>query len=498
LYPEISAVTRPGHQGVTVRALGLAGLVAAGLLVVAGCATDPRGILPFARSAAPAALQLTVKAARGARSVQYPSRTRAKRAQSRRQPAGGGLARASHALEASIPTTATSLSLEIGNREDPDFIAPPPFDVSGEPDEQQEIAIGGIPPGLEKRVAFFARDAGGQVVASGEFFLDFFPGEIASNVVDLASVGQDDVGAGGGAGAAVGGPAADGSPPPDIAPTAPPEVPAEVFFVCETGGDRLVQINLSTGARTVLFQFAAGTRPFDVRRDNFGNFIVSEEAAGNVVKISAATHMRTVLASGLSTPRGLVVDQNCCPDPGNDIVVCESGSAKVTRIRADGSTTANEATFVPGDAPFGLAIFSSGFFPITLSGVELLGFLSGGSFGDYFDFTPVTPSPRIPGFVAIEADNKLLVGERGSSPALVRITLNPGPPDPPVPAANTRTVIFSFPDGQPPGGIFVEEATGNFVVCESVPATLARITPGGMRTQVFAFPAGSEPTGIAK
>jgi hypothetical protein len=113
----------------------------------------------------------------------------------------GDATRDSRAVEATLPTSTTRLSLEIGERGDPDFVDPDPFEVSGVVGEAQEIAIGGIPPGLNKRVAFFARNALGKVIASGEVFLDFLPGEITSNVLDLSSPADQSAGTDGGGGA---------------------------------------------------------------------------------------------------------------------------------------------------------------------------------------------------------------------------------------------------------------------------------------------------------
>jgi hypothetical protein len=148
--------------------------------VVSGC-TDGQGrTLPFARSAAAATLVLDVRIARPPPVA--------------RQEAGDP-GRARRAVAQALPVEVRTLRLEIGARGAIDLVAPPPFDVPAAAGIVQEVSVSSIPPGLKKRVFFEGRDASGAVVASGELFLDFLPGAVTSNELDLTGLAAGSGGA---------------------------------------------------------------------------------------------------------------------------------------------------------------------------------------------------------------------------------------------------------------------------------------------------------------
>ncbi|MBI4864490.1 MAG: VCBS repeat-containing protein [Candidatus Riflebacteria bacterium] len=130
------------------------------------CSPDSGSTVPFAKSAARASLALTVRVPRAA----IPGR-------------------AGHAAALPLPITVRELKVEIGDPGAPDLVAPPPFPVETTTGKIQEIAISNIPPGLKRRVAYWALGLAGRQIDSGVYYLDFFPGALTSNDLDLGVPG---------------------------------------------------------------------------------------------------------------------------------------------------------------------------------------------------------------------------------------------------------------------------------------------------------------------
>jgi len=273
--------------------------------------------------------------------------------------------------------------------------------------------------------------------------------------------------------------------------------------VCEFGTDKLVKADTVQGTRTVIADLPAGAAPYAVTKDKSGLFLVTESGLGNLVKIDPTLPSgsnRTVIASGLSGPRGVVFDES-----SEDTFVIESGTGQILKIPAAGApiTSLLSPPFSSGDGLQGLALRSSGsgvlwFAAMTADKL----FFEAGGVGDLFDFsTAVSPGPpRSPEFVAVEADDRAIVSEPAAPPsvvpALVRLTFSPAPPAAPDPGMTARTVLFTFVPSVPRG--IVVESTGMYVICENGPDVLSRIEPG-TRTVIFTgFPAGSTPAGITR
>ena len=263
------------------RALVMAFMAAS--LVGWGCSGSQDACSEFAQSAPSSGLALTVKMAPTA-------------------PVPGAAA-------APVRSIATSLALVIGERGAADTLAPPPFPLTGAPGETLSFTIGNIPPGLRKPVGYRATDAAGRVVSNGLYYLDFLPGQLTSNDVDLGVPG-------GGTGG-------------------PLPVPG-YLAVTLNGTNQLVKVDPTTGTYTTI-KSGFASPPHSVCVDSAtGDYVVTEENVMGVVSRVTASGGYSPVSTGssLAYPMGIVQSGD-----GNFVVNTKAVLCRVNRATGHVSTT---------------------------------------------------------------------------------------------------------------------------------------------------------------
>ncbi|MBI4863172.1 MAG: hypothetical protein HY815_23335 [Candidatus Riflebacteria bacterium] len=421
------------------------GLVAAlltGLLLLVaggGCSEEVGRSVPLAGSAAQSGLALTVRVP----AATVPG-------------AGSGRAAATP-----VSALATRLVLEIGESSAPDVVRPPPFPLTGGGGPTYSFTVGNIPPGLKKRVAYRAEDAGGAAVSSGLFFLDFLPGQLTSNDFDLGVPGKG-----------TGGPAQGR------------------LVVTESTGKRLVEIDVATGTLTPIYTWppTGNEFPHSVAAEPSGSFVVTEIGltSGNLVRISAGGTL-TPMSTGMPTPRGLVADGS-----GNWVVALET--ALVT-VLPDGTRTLI-TPFSPSEGhPVAVVADGGGSYIVTMQFLgnalpdRIYRIDAAGTKTTLVDYAADFGIPDAdPMGVAIDPSNgDLIVGEAALR-QLSRIRCVAGNPP-------QRTVIANLAGNN---GEILRDPDGNFVVVEMGTDKLVRITSSGGRQELFAFTAGASPLSVIR
>jgi hypothetical protein len=453
------------------RLLALSVAVSAVAMTVGwGCGHDV-GEIPLANAGAPAYLELRIRtggvpAGRGSGAAAGPANARA--------------------AAVPFPRQVVKLSIQVGERDRPDFVAPPDFDVSGRPGDIQEAVVVQIPPGTRRRVRFQGKDAQGRVLISGEFFGDFIPGVITSNDIDLGVLGVA-------ATTPVTGTSQSGQPPPP-----PPQLFVFVTEDPSTSGDRLSKINLTTDVRGLLFSFATETNPQTILREAAGTIVVAEGGLGMappgaLSRIASDGSSRTVLNAG---PLGRCF--GVTRDAAGNFIVTGTDPVGFTGFIARVPSGGGAPTFLvsggpelfAGSGPHGVVVDGNGDIIVCrlLGNPALLKFRgSDGAFlGVLTDYMPVGFRPRT---IALTPSGNFVVGDTnlGMPPNGNIAIVTPG---------GVRNPPLATISGASPGQIVVT-SSGNFVYPEQENNVLVELTPTGTRTVVFTFPLASLPIGVA-
>lgn len=411
-------------------------LTAFGLsLWIWGCSGSQNETLPFAQSAASSGLVLNI----------HTTTEHAIKA-------------SSHAAAAPIHSVARELSFQIGETNAPDVVKPSPFPISGSSGQVLECTIGNIPPGLKKRVEYWAKDASANVVDNGVFFLDFLPGQLTSNDLNLR---------GGGGGSSR---------------------PSSILYVTEFQGRRLVQVNTGTGAMTPIFSsFPSGVSPHSVYVESGGDFIVTEfGTSGNLVRIKP-DGTRSVICSRITNARGVTTD-----GAGNYVVAAGQTLVSITPA----GVMSLIYSFMSGEGtPLAVTRLASGNYLVTEQAFPSRDAVSEitptGARTVLVDYSSMGLGPGvIPTGVAPQSDGTLIVGEGGLK-TLSRVT--PG-------ILPVRTVLFDLSTTMP-GEVLANPAdpAGGVVVTTRNDDRLLWVSSTGNQSAVLAtFPTGASPLGIGR
>jgi len=125
-------------------------------------------------------------------------------------------------------------------------------------------------------------------------------------------------------------------------------------YVAEFTGGRIQQINLSSGAKTVVATIA---NPRGVLVTGDGRFLYVSTDAGSITRFDLSTNTRVVVASGLNGPRHLT-----WADAGESVILFPQPNPTGTVLKADLTTTPATVTAIAGPtspAPYSVAVLSS-------------------------------------------------------------------------------------------------------------------------------------------
>ena len=100
------------------------------------------------------------------------------------------------------------------------------------------------------------------------------------------------------------------------------------LYICDTNNARIVKFNISTNTSSTL---STGWNYINyVYINNNGVLYANELNQGSIYTINTSTGVRTLLASGLSIPTGMVCD------PNGNLYVCQQGSHCISKITPAG------------------------------------------------------------------------------------------------------------------------------------------------------------------
>lgn len=361
-----------------------------------------------------------------------------------------------HAAALPLPPPAVSLAIEIGTSGEPTFLAPPAFDIAGPVGQVREVTVAQVPPGSARPVAFTARDAAGNVVASGRFLADFYPGRLTSNDIDLVESGV-------------------------LVASGPAPVAANAgrFFVTTGGVLTLTLVDIGAGTATALTAFAAV--PFHAARLPGGNLAVAL-SSGSVVEVTPAG---TVLG-GLNTMT-IGPAYGVAVEAAGSVVVSDT-NGRLWRIPAGGGVPVQIVNFGMGSEPHGIAVDpNSGDLIVALAGpgfrrlVRVTGMTSTTVFDYVAQNVPMHPESPL-----VEATGAIVLTEFSTAPVLAAVARI---------SATGRTVLQTTL-GESPGQL-ARDATGDFFFHERNNRLLLRLTPAGASSVVFAnYPAAAIPIGL--
>jgi hypothetical protein len=448
------------RESTMTRALLVMVMVAA--FAIRGCSDDPAAVGSFARSAPSSGLSLKLK---------LPSIG----------PAGAD----GRAAAAPVKAIATQLSLEIGATGAPDTITPPPFPISGPPGQLLSFTVGNITPGLRKPVSYRATDGSGGIVSRGSYLVDFYPGQVSSNDLDLGLAGNPTGGSSRMLGHLI--VTLMGNAPPVTGPNG-----------------ALVEVDLSRHTyRVISTNFV--TPPHSVAFDTLRNrYVVTEfGAAGAVVAIDPATGARTELAGSLPNARGILAI------PGGPYVVAIEGAnfRKLIVIDPDSGAVVVSYTYPDSSPPTGIPIalapdLTGGILVAEQYAVGYEGGISNFTGSptsvvrtDVFSYGNYPPLAQVvcTGVAKDPRTGEIFVAEKESPlmPSGNRIvSIVPGT----APGFGARTVLHDYGTialGEcvlgPGGGIYVAETSGD---------ALGLILPDRTRALEIQLPANSQPRGL--
>jgi len=422
-------------------------LITIGALVIlaAGCTTQEQSDLPFAVSAPTARLALNVRLSQSKTAVSTDTR----------------------ASVVAFPITATSLGIFIGEPSSSDYLQSGPFQVNASTGQIQEVSVAGVPAGLHKRVLIQAKDAHGNVVAEALFYLDFFPGLLTSNDVDLGAPG-------GGSSAS---PSCSSSPP--------------VYVVAERvtpgGGSgclSLLTLKPDAPTRTVLPIVPSLSDPVGVAIDVNYDYVVADYGLGQVIKIDKTTLAPTILASGIPSVWAIAR----APDGGFVVGSNNATNPSIYKVSATGGATLIRS-FGPGSMIYGVDVNPSGGIYCCVVGASTSPpnkiWFEGSSSGPVYDAGSNYPC----GLTFLPSSGEIAVSQRGSTMPLFRM-----PVDPSAPVTLTTFTSLDFPTL-----LSRDPLTGKILMAEPSAGRLEAICPStGARTVLFTFPSGSMPTSAAR
>lgn len=127
-----------------------------------------------------------------------------------------------------------------------------------------------------------------------------------------------------------------------------------VAYVAEFTGGHIQQINLSSGAKTVVATIA---NPRGVLATGDGRFLYVSTDAGAITRFDLLTNTSIVVASGLSGPRHLT-----WADAGESVILFPQPNPTGTVLKADLTTSPATVTAIAGPttfAPYSVAVLSS-------------------------------------------------------------------------------------------------------------------------------------------
>jgi hypothetical protein len=339
--PRLIRCARPADILVVERSRSswAAGTVVIVVAIATGCADMPRSLLPLAGSVPGSRLVLNVRVPAWAPATGPAS-------------ASATAGRTARAAATPLPSAVRTLELEIGRRGDPDLVAPPPFLIVSAAGTQ-EIGVSNIPPGLRKRVFFAGRDAAGMIIVSGEFAIDFLPGQVSTNDIDLGL-----------AGAPSGGIAAPTIT--SVSPASGPRTGGTVLTIAGTGFAGSVTVRIGSQAALSVSVNAAGTQ-ITCTTPRFlpggtVDVVVSSSVGGSVTRPAAFTYIAcptgvcfapaVAFTTGISGPNA-VAASDLNGDGLPDIVVVNQSTNELAVMlnTGGGAFAAPTLSSIPGPGP---------------------------------------------------------------------------------------------------------------------------------------------------
>jgi hypothetical protein len=156
-----------------------------------------------------------------------------------------------------------------------------------------------------------------------------------------------------------------------------------VAYVAEFTGGHIQQINLTSGARTVV---ATVAYPRGVLVTDDGRFVYASSDAGTITRFDLSTNTSRIVASGLTGPRYLE-----WPDAGESTILFAESIGTV--MKADLTTTPAKVTVIAGPTP------ASPISVTVLSSNQLM--IAGGNYVSEVDLTASVYSAAGPVFLGI-------------------------------------------------------------------------------------------------